>query len=120
VPLDPARLAAALLHDCHTRLAVYGSLQPGEQHHDLVEDLPVVARGALAGRVTDLDGYPVLRLDPAADRVDVVVLAGAALSDRWEELDRFEGPAYRRDLVIVEVDERGGVLVASCYVASGA
>jgi gamma-glutamylcyclotransferase (GGCT)/AIG2-like uncharacterized protein YtfP len=96
------------------RLAVYGSLRPGEQHHDLVSDLEVVARGWLTGQVREVDGYPVLRLAADGERVAVAVLGGAALADRWPELDRFEGPAYRREQVVVTLDD-GGRLEAECY-----
>jgi gamma-glutamylcyclotransferase (GGCT)/AIG2-like uncharacterized protein YtfP len=96
------------------RLATYGSLRPGEQHHDLLADLEVVGSGSVRGVVRDWQGYPILSLDPAGEPVAVVVFGG--LDDaRWAELDAFEGPAYRRELVDVHLDD-GRDLRAQCYV----
>jgi gamma-glutamylcyclotransferase (GGCT)/AIG2-like uncharacterized protein YtfP len=100
--------------DGSRRLATYGSLRPGEQHHDLMADLEVVGSGSVRGVVDDWQGYPILSLDPAGERVAVVVFAG--LDDpRWADLDAFEGPAYRRDLVDVLLED-GRHLRAQCYV----
>jgi gamma-glutamylcyclotransferase (GGCT)/AIG2-like uncharacterized protein YtfP len=113
----PMALAHALGWHADRRLAAYGSLRPGERHHDLVDDLSVVATGSVRGALRWLDGYPVLSIDQDsdADAVPVVVLGGDALADRWPALDRFEGPAYRREVVVVHLDG-GGLLTASCYV----
>jgi gamma-glutamylcyclotransferase (GGCT)/AIG2-like uncharacterized protein YtfP len=118
VPLDPARLASALTYRSGTRLAVYGSLRPGGRHHDLVDDLVVVGRGTVPGVVGWLDGYPVLTWRPGRRPVPVTVLGGDGLADRWADLDAFEGPAYRRDLVVVDLDG-GGRLAAHCYLRAG-
>jgi gamma-glutamylcyclotransferase (GGCT)/AIG2-like uncharacterized protein YtfP len=98
-------------------LAVYGSLRPGGQHHRLVADLEVVGEGTVVGAVSELDGYPVLRVGEGGARVPVVVLTSDDLAGRWPELDAFEGPAYGRELVIVTLDD-GTTIEASCYVAA--
>lgn len=97
-----------------SRLATYGSLRPGEQHHDLTADLDVVGSGFVVGVLDDWEGYPILSLEPTGGPVGVVVFGGLD-ADRWAELDAFEGPAYRRDLVDVHLED-GRVLGAQCYV----
>jgi gamma-glutamylcyclotransferase (GGCT)/AIG2-like uncharacterized protein YtfP len=98
-------------------LAVYGSLRPGETHHELVADLEVVGTGVVHGVVTELDGYPVLRCEERGPAVPVVLLGSERLEARWPDLDAFEGPAYRRELVVVALDG-GGETRAHCYVAA--
>jgi gamma-glutamylcyclotransferase (GGCT)/AIG2-like uncharacterized protein YtfP len=99
-----------------SRLATYGSLRPGEQHHDLVADLDLIGAGSVRGSLADWQGYPMLTIDPVGELVPVVVLGGIS-DDKWIELDDFEGPAYRLDLVDVVLDD-GRALVAGCYVAA--
>lgn len=106
------------------RLAVYGSLAPGEPNHDVV--------GAIDGEWVDgyvhgtlLDegwaaglGYPAMRWDPAAEPVPVHVLVAPDLPDHWTRLDAFEGGAYVRVLVPVH-DGDHPILVANLYEARG-
>ncbi len=99
-----------------SRLAVYGTLRPGQENHDLVDELQVEAHGTVTGRLTWWEGYPVLIIEPGGRPVPVVVLTSPFLRDRFDELDRFEGPAYRREIVVVELDD--GPVRAHCYVAS--
>jgi gamma-glutamylcyclotransferase (GGCT)/AIG2-like uncharacterized protein YtfP len=99
------------------RLAAYGSLRPGARHHDLVAELEVLGGGTIRGELTDCDGYPMLTLDPDGDVVAVVVFGGVT-GAKWAELDVFEGPAYRRTLVDVELGP-GRSMIATCYVAVG-
>jgi gamma-glutamylcyclotransferase (GGCT)/AIG2-like uncharacterized protein YtfP len=115
-PFGPSALSSALRLGAESRLATYGSLRPGEQHHDLVADLELMGPGVVRGDVSDWEGYPVLSVRADGAPVPVLVFGGLSPT-RWAELDAFEGLAYRRDLVIVEL-EGGGVLVATCYVAA--
>ena len=98
------------------RLLAYGSLRAGEQHASLLEDLDGVWEAAsIAGTIEMLDGYPVLTLAPAGPVVSAAVLTADGLVARWDELDAFEGAAYRRELVVYAGAEgRSGV--ANCYV----
>lgn len=96
------------------RLATYGSLRPGEQHHDVMAGLEVVGSGLVRGVVDDWEGYPILTPDPQGDEVAVVVFGGID-PERWAALDDFEGPAYRRTTVQVRLDD-GRDLPAQCYV----
>ncbi len=89
------------------RLAVYGSLAPGESNHHVLTNLTGewfdgVVRGHLmdSGWGSDL-GYPALRWDPNGDEVPAKLLVSADLPGHWERLDAFEGDHYRRDLVTV-------------------
>jgi gamma-glutamylcyclotransferase (GGCT)/AIG2-like uncharacterized protein YtfP len=89
------------------RLAVYGSLAPGEANHHILSDLSgawfdVIVRGRLidSGWGSDL-GYPVLRWDPNGDEVPAKLFVSDSLPGQWDRLDAFEGEHYRRDLVTV-------------------
>lgn len=105
------------------RLAVYGSLVPGEENHGVVADLAGeweegIVRGHLLeeGWGTSM-GYPALRWDPEGPAVSVHLLTSDDLPEAWDRLDRFEGPAYRRVWVPVELgDDR--TVVANLYVAA--
>jgi gamma-glutamylcyclotransferase (GGCT)/AIG2-like uncharacterized protein YtfP len=115
--LDVEILARALTAGASSRLATYGSLQPGGQHHDLVAHLGVLGAGIIRGDLTDWEGYPVLA--PRADGGEVrAVVYGGVNDARWSELDAFEGDKYRRELVLVELGH-GGSMIATCYVAVG-
>lgn len=91
------------------RLAVYGSLAPGERHHDQVAHLggtwtPGIVRGLLFDRGWGAGaGYPGFVADAAGPRVPVMVLSSPALPLAWPALDRFEGSEYRRTIVTVEM-----------------
>lgn len=101
------------------RLAVYGTLRPGEANHHVLAGLDGTwctgtVRGVLyTARWSGLDGYPALRLDPAAGPVDVRVFTSPDLPAHWNRLDAFEGPGYRR--VRTEVETPDGPTVAWIY-----
>lgn len=103
------------------RLAVYGSLAPGEANHHILSDLggewfDVIVRGRLvdSGWGSDL-GYPALRWDPNGDYLTAKLFISAHLPDHWDRLDTFEGDHYRRDLVTVH-HASGETSVANAYV----
>ena len=103
------RLTEALLDHPERRLAVYGSLLPGEDNHHHVATL--VGRwveGAVEGRLHDCgwaarQGYPGFVPGGSGKRVAVKVLESPALPDAWDRLDAFEGEAYQRILAPVEM-----------------
>jgi gamma-glutamylcyclotransferase (GGCT)/AIG2-like uncharacterized protein YtfP len=102
------------------RLAVYGSLAPGERHHDQVAHLGGSWEpGSVRGRVLDRGwrqgrGYPGFVHDPAGPRVPVMVLSSPTLATAWDALDDFEGREYRRIVVDVEL-ESGETVPAGIY-----
>ncbi|MGC4054535.1 MAG: gamma-glutamylcyclotransferase [Paludibaculum sp.] len=103
-----------------TRLAVYGSLAPGEvNHHQLSALAGAWRRGTVRGYRRSAGwgsalGFPGLVLDPAGPEVGVQVFESAELPRHWTRLDEFEGEGYRR--VVTEVKTAGGELAAWIYV----
>jgi gamma-glutamylcyclotransferase (GGCT)/AIG2-like uncharacterized protein YtfP len=107
---------------CSRRLAVYGTLVPGGDNHDLLVALGGHwfrgwVRGVrFTGRRGSAAGYPALALDPDGDRVPVAVLESPSLPRRFGPIDLFEGNDYRR--VVTPVWDDGGLLaIANVYEA---
>lgn len=108
------RLIEALLDHPERRLAAYGSLLPGENHHHHVEE--IVGRwveGTVEGTLHDRGwaarrGYPGFVPGSSGDRVAVKVFESPGLPDAWDRLDTFEGAAYRRILAPVEMKMESG------------
>jgi len=102
------------------RLAVYGSLAPGEAHHHLLGDCPGTwVRAAVRGAYDPngwgrTGGWPGLWPDPREPQRPVWLLESPALERHWSRLDAFEGPEYVRLLVRVEL-AGGGARVANLY-----
>ena len=102
-----------------SRLAVYGTLQPGGPNAHLLDQLEGLwVAGHVRGELRDAGwgagvGYPGIRLDNDAVPVSVMVLESSALDDEWQRLDDFEGPEYRRVLCNVEITS--GVIEAYIY-----
>jgi gamma-glutamylcyclotransferase (GGCT)/AIG2-like uncharacterized protein YtfP len=95
------------------RLAVYGTLRPGESNHALLDGVPGTwLTGTVQGVRFTAKGYPAFRLGNG--EVPVSVLTSAALPEHWARLDEFEGKDYRRILVPVRLTD-GAVLVANLY-----
>lgn len=128
-PLDRDAVAAvvadlldATLGRPTTLLATYGSLRPGGANHDVVADLAGTwAEGSLHGELVAWEGYPVLRWRRHGPPVPAWLLRADGLVGAWERLDAFEGPRYRRRLVLAEapgphVAGDPGWVVATAYV----
>lgn len=105
------QLGDALLGYPSRRLAVYGSLRPGENNHHLVAEIPGrwsegFVRGTLheSGWGATL-GYPALVWDEDGPEVPVRILTADGLPEHWDRLDAFEGDAYLRILVPVVTAE---------------
>ena len=102
------------------RLAVYGSLAPGEVNHDVVAAISGVwRRGVVRGVLHSQGwgaarGFPGLVWDPEGPAVPVQVLASDGLVGHWNRLDAFEGADYRRALVPVTLDT-GETVLAFIY-----
>lgn len=109
-----------LLFQASRRVAVYGSLAPGEMNHRVVAHLQGEwSSGFVQGHLEDRGwgtgiGFPGLRWDPSGRKIPVRLLSSPGLPDFWPRLDEFEGSAYRRILVPVYGSETG-VQVANLY-----
>lgn len=101
---------------CHARLAVYGSLAPGERNHHQLAGCPGSwSRGAVPGRIATRR-WKEFTLDCKAPPVAMLLLDSAALPQQWAALDAFEGPDYLRILVPVVRGDQPPT-VANCYAA---
>lgn len=108
-----------------TRLAVYGSLAPGEPNAGQLAALEGTwhrgtVRGELHPRGWGMSyGFPALVWHPDKDPVPVSLFTSTALPGHWSRLDRFEGPGYERRLVPVTLDD-GRVVLAYIYLGRSA
>ncbi len=103
----------------NTRLAIYGSLAPGQANHNQLAELQGDWRqGTVRGRLVEAGwgatiGYPGLILEPSGEIIDVHLFESPDLPGHWSRLDAFEGTGYRR--VITQVSTIDGDLDASIY-----
>ena len=109
------------LHDFlpEERLAVYGSLRPGEKNAHLLAHLSGEwSEGQVLGTVRPIlagyaEGYSGLTLDEAGDPVAVALLSSRDLPAFWPTLDAFEGFEFVRTVAAVRVGDR--IVEASLY-----
>ncbi|MBN9663642.1 MAG: gamma-glutamylcyclotransferase [Acidobacteria bacterium] len=103
-----------------TRLAVYGSLAPGQINHGQLSALTGSWRkGTVRGHLRPEGwgaalGFPGLVLDPAGPEVAVDLFESAELPHHWARLDEFEGTGYRR--AVASVQSEDGAAAAWIYV----
>ncbi|HEX6902782.1 MAG TPA: gamma-glutamylcyclotransferase family protein [Thermoanaerobaculia bacterium] len=116
------------------KLAVYGTLAPGQPNHHIVEPLGGEwTDGLIEGDLFPVGwgavlGYPAFRPRVGGPAVAVQVLTAPLLATAWFNLDRFEGPEYQRILVPVfsadlnaaQSGERRLYTVANLYAATEA
>jgi gamma-glutamylcyclotransferase (GGCT)/AIG2-like uncharacterized protein YtfP len=101
------------------RLAVYGTLAPGQpNHHQLYGLTGDWQSGVIRGwrRETGWGAgaaYPGFRPDPEGPELAVQVFTSLDLPDHWARLDTFEGAEYER--VIVDVSLGEAVVAANVY-----
>ena len=104
-----------------TRLAIYGSLAPGEVNHSVIEQVAGKwTEGFVRGSVHMKGwgshvGFPGMIWIPSSEeRLGVKLFTSSQLPDHWERIDRFEGSDYLR--ILVPVEDRSGVpVVANIY-----
>lgn len=102
------------------RLAVYGTLAPGQINAHNLEGIPGTWReGVVHGWLSPVgwgftEGFPGMKWDPKGKEISVQVFDSAELPGLWPRLDRFEGPEYLRILLPVS-DGGGGFTVANLY-----
>lgn len=103
-----------------TRLAAYGTLQPGQANHHMLGGVRGTwERGTVLGELHPAGwgmtfGFPALAWHPDAAPVPVGLFTSPDLPGQWERLDAFEGDAYRR--VVVPVTRGDKRLLANVYV----
>jgi gamma-glutamylcyclotransferase (GGCT)/AIG2-like uncharacterized protein YtfP len=106
------------------RLAVYGTLAPGEVNHHVVSHMGGQwTSGFVNGDVSSngwgaAHGFPGMHWTPDGAPVRVQLLTASALPHHWAELDEFEGADYLRILVPVteSADATGdAVVLANLY-----
>jgi hypothetical protein len=96
------------------RLAVYGTLVPDEPNaSELAGLIGQWHEGQASGVIERRDGLLEFHWVITAEVVPVKVLWASQLEERFDRLDRFEGPRYQRSLVPVLIDGRR--LVCNIY-----
>jgi gamma-glutamylcyclotransferase (GGCT)/AIG2-like uncharacterized protein YtfP len=99
------------------RLAVYGTLAPGEPNASVLADISGEwLDGTVRGELTKSEGLPWFRWREAGSEVGVKVLTSGDLPDHFAEIDKFEGSCYARNLVPVVCG--GSLLVCNIYEAA--
>ncbi len=95
------------------KLFVYGSLAPGESNEWVLQDLPGVWQPAWvrgirhAEGLPTTEGFPVLILSAEAPWVAGQLFTSVELANYWPQVDKFEGPAYRRVVTEVRLSQEG-------------
>ena len=103
-----------------TRLAIYGTLAPGQVNHYQIASLTGTwQRGTVRGTRFASGwgaalGFPGLILDPTGPTVAVDLFESPDLPLHWARLDEFEGTGYRR--IITTVTTAAGEISAYIYV----
>jgi len=98
-----------------TRLAVYGTLKPGEANQWVLR--PVGGEwisGTINGWLFNLtwgpaEGYPGVVLDADGPAVPVEILVSDQLSNHWRDIDQFEGDGYRRVETVATLADRSSI-----------
>ncbi len=113
-------LISSLLAEPQKKLAVYGTLAPGEVNHSQLAGIHGAwTEGFVRGELMSTGwgaehGFPALAWRPGGPRVPAKLFIAPGLDRHWQRLDDFEGDGYRRILVPVE-DDRGIIAVANLY-----
>ena len=121
---DDESAAQALLGQAEKRLAVYGSLAPGEPNHFVIEHLRGEwVDGFVRGTLSESGwgsgiGYPAITWDWRADPIPVRMFVSSELPEHWRRLDEFEGAEYIR--ILVPVEDVDGELVAAANIYAAA
>ncbi len=99
------------------KLAVYGTLRPGQPNHGMLRDIDGLWTAARLKGVLDETGpYPTFTFSTKGSAVEAQLLISVELAEHWSRLDDFEGSEYSRHLGIVWGEDSPGI--ANVYVAS--
>ncbi len=113
-------LISSLLGEPQNKLAIYGTLAPGEVNHSQIAGIEGSwAEGFVRGDLLTTGwgaehGFPALAWRPDGPRVPVKLFISPDMGHHWRRLDEFEGDGYRRILVSIE-DDDGIVAIANLY-----
>ena len=95
------------LADAADKLIVYGSLAPGEDNYILLADLPGTwEKCSIRGRMGSFMGFKSFRIDPGGEEHPAWLFISPGLPARFPALDDFEGEAYQRVVIQVQIEGR--------------
>lgn len=100
------------------KLLAYGSLAPGQPNHHIMSDLGGTWIDCkIKGSIMKNEGLQYFKWDIHGEEIDVKLFTARKLKDKWKLLDRFEGPSYRRHLIIGRLSN-GNLTIANVYLAA--
>ena len=93
--------------DAADKLIVYGSLAPGEENYVLLADLPGTwEKCVIRGHMGSFMGFKSFRIDPLGEDHAAWLFISPGLAERFPALDDFEGAAYERVVIQVQIEGR--------------
>lgn len=109
------KLISILFEGPDIRIALYGTLRPGQVNHNVISNIVGVwKKGTVNGRIEYKCGLPIFRWEINKDNVEVDVLISEDLLNEYSRLDRFEGTAYIRQWIPVHFDN-GSLEICNMY-----
>ncbi|MCF2874061.1 MULTISPECIES: gamma-glutamylcyclotransferase family protein [unclassified Tenacibaculum] len=103
------------------KLFVYGTLGPEKPNEHILKDIGGKWKeGYVLGKLYEEGwgadvGFPGIRLENKIEKVDGYVFYSNKLEDNWDELDKFEGQAYKRVKTTITIKETGEEVEAYIY-----
>lgn len=96
------------------RLALYGTLRPGESNHQLIEDISGHwIKGETRGGLSERNSYPIFVWSSSGEPVKVEILVSTKLPEELPRIDEFEGSDYERIWIPVQTTE--GLQICNIY-----
>lgn len=109
------RFFDVLFRSPNNRLAAYGTLRPGQPNHSMLLGLGNTwLTGTVKGTITEHNGFPLFSWHTAGQNINVEVLDSPGLPSKFDELDAFEGPAYKR--IWIPVNVKPQIEVCNIYI----